>query len=472
MKSYLLNLYHGLPVPARSVAASLRGYYLRWWRYGPETEHLIEAALEREQWSQKRWKEWQEERLAFVLNHAATRVPYYRDQWAARRRKGDSASWEYLENWPILEKESLRQNPTAFLAEGRNSRRMYHLQTSGTTGKSLELWYSRKTAQEWYALYEARVKRWNSVSTKDNWAILGGQVVTPFNQSDPPFWVWNSALNQLYMSSYHLAPRLIRHYIEALRRYQIKYILGYTSSLYAIAQEVLLSGRGRLNMTVVITNAEPVLDYQQEAISEAFQCPVRETYGMTEIVIAAGECHQGRLHLWPEVGWLELLECHRPAHQGAAGDLVCTGFLNLDMPLIRYRVGDRAAMYDESALCSCGRTLPMLAAVEGRLDDVLYTIDGRRVGRLDTVFKARLPIREAQIIQETLQKVRVRYVPAPDFTPEAGRSIIEHLQMRMGPVEITLEQMSELPRGANGKLRAVICSLPAEQRQALNRANP
>ena len=55
-------------------------------------------------------------------------------------------------------------------------------------------------------------------------------------------------------------------------------------------------------MTVAITNAEPVFDYQRWAIAEAFQCPVRETYGMAEIVAAASECTAGKLHLWPEVG--------------------------------------------------------------------------------------------------------------------------------------------------------------------------
>jgi phenylacetate-CoA ligase len=319
-------------------------------------------------------------------------------------------------------------------------------------------------------LFEARVKRWNSVSTRERWAILGGQIVTPASQSRPPFWVWNSALNQLYMSSYHLAPRLIPHYLDALRRYRIKYILGYTSSLYALAQEILWAGHERVKMAVVITNAEPVPDYQREAIGEAFQCPVRETYGMAEIVVSASECHEGNLHLWPEAGWLEVLEADHAAERGAVGEMVCTGFLNQDMPLVRYRAGDRGAASEEGTRCYCGRRLPMLAAVEGRIDDVLYTTDGRRIGRLDPVFKSRLPIREAQIIQEALDKVRVRYVPAPDFTKDAGRSIIEQLQMRMGSVEVTLEQLSEIPRGANGKLRAVICNLPEEQRRTLEKA--
>ena len=80
----------------------MRGLYLSSWRYGPESERLVEEALEREGWSPARWRSWQEERLAYVLHRAITQVPYYRAQWAERRRHGDGSSSELLENWPIL----------------------------------------------------------------------------------------------------------------------------------------------------------------------------------------------------------------------------------------------------------------------------------------------------------------------------------------------------------------------------------
>jgi len=452
----LLRVYHRLPSPLRSVAASFRGVFLRWWRYGSKSDRLVEEAVEGEQWSPHRWKAWQGERLAYVLHRSATKVPYYREQWAARRRRGDRASWEYLENWPILEKETLRENPNVFVAEDRDVRRMFQLCTSGTTGKPLALFQSKETVRTWYALFEARCHRWYGVSRHDRWAVLGGQLVTPVSQRRPPFWVWNAALNQLYMSSYHLAPDWIPHYLEALQRYHIKYLEGYTSSLYALAQETLRLGRDGLKMSVALTNAEPVFDYQREAIAKAFKCGVRETYGMAEIAAAASECEAGQLHLWPEAGWIEVMEDGRSVANGTSGDFICTGLLNTDMPLIRYRVGDRGSIAPADTSCACGRTLPILGSVEGRVDDVLYTSDGRRIGRLDPVFKAHLPVREAQIIQETLDRVRVRYVPAPNFTPDAGRSIIERLQARMGSLEVILEEVSDVPRTANGKFRAVV----------------
>ena len=90
----------------------------------------------------------------------------------------------------------------------------------------------------WYALFEARWRGWYGVSRRDRWAILGGQLVAPVSATRPPFWVWNAALSQLYMSSYHLAPELIPAYLDELARRRITYLWGYSSALHALAKSV------------------------------------------------------------------------------------------------------------------------------------------------------------------------------------------------------------------------------------------
>jgi phenylacetate-coenzyme A ligase PaaK-like adenylate-forming protein len=77
---------------------------------------------------------------------------------------------------------------------------------------------------------EARCRRWYGVSKNDRWAIFGGQLVTPVQQKKPPFWIWNAGMKQLYMSSYHLAPDSTAHYLDALLKYRVRYILGYPSA--------------------------------------------------------------------------------------------------------------------------------------------------------------------------------------------------------------------------------------------------
>jgi phenylacetate-CoA ligase len=446
-------------MPLRSLAASARGLQLRTWRYGSETERLVEEAIDREGWGPEQWKRWTDERLAFVLHRAATRVPYYRDHWAKRRRQGDRSSWEQLENWPLLDKAPLRAQPQAFVADDCDVGRMFPERTSGTSGTSLLLWWSRDTVRYWYALLEARWRRWYGVTRHDRWAILGGHTIVPIARNRPPFWVRNVAMNQVYMSSYHLADELMGSYLDALLRYRIRYVWAYTSSVYALAQYAVRHRRRDVRLAVVIANAEPLFDHQRETIAEAFQCPVRETYGMSEIVAAAGECASGRLHLWPEAGSVELMDGDRPVGAGQAGDLVGTGLVNADMPLIRYRVGDRARLPATTTPCGCNRSLPTLAAVEGRVDDVLYTVDGRMVGRLDPVFKAPLPVCEAQIIQEALDRVHVRFVPAPGFSHEASQLMEERLRARLGNIAIVLEPVERIERGANGKFKAVVCRM-------------
>jgi len=448
----LLRLYHRLPAPARSAAATLRGFYLRVWRYSADSERLIEEALAREHWTPERWRAWREERLAAQLERAATRVPYYREAWQARRRVGDRASWELLGNWPILEKQTVRDNARAFLADDCRERDVVREPTSGTTGTPLSIAKSRHTLRGLYALAAARARRWYGVTSGDRTARLGGQLVAPLAQRRPPFWVWNAAGNELYMSTFHLAPQLIPHYLDALARYRIVALAGYTSSLCALAQGVLRAGRTDLRMKAVVTSAEPLAANHRAVIAAAFGGPVRETYGMTENVAAASECEAGRLHQWPEVGLIEVQD----------DEFICTGLLNDVMPLIRYRVGDRGRLAPEAETCACGRTLPVMAGLEGRTNDLLVTQDGRRVFWLNPVFYG-LPVRQSQIVQETLGRVRVRFVPAPDFTEAAGRTVITRLRERVGDLEFVLEPVAEMPRTPGGKVRAVVSNVGGAQ---------
>lgn len=442
-----LALYHRMPPWARDLAAGVRGWQLARWRYGPDSEQITAQALDRDYWTAAQWDAWRNQRLEFILRRAVEQVPYYKSIWK------DRDGWRDLANWPILEKQALRRDPRSFVASDRDPARLFHDHTSGTSGTSLDIWLSRETVRGWYALFEARCRRWYGVSRHDRWAILGGQLVAPRSQTKPPYWVWNAGLNQLYMSSYHFSADTIADYLDALGRYRVRYLLGYTSSMFELASTALDRGLSAPKMQVAITNAEPVFDYQRAAIERVFGCPVRETYGMAEIAAAASECEHGRLHLWPEAGIAEVID----------GDLICTGLGNPDMPLIRYRTGDRVTL-GGSDPCPCGRTLPVLASIEGRVDDVLYTADGRRIGRLDPVFKQGVPVQEAQIVQESLDLIRVRYVPAKGFDGNTEKSITERLRDRLGPVRVEFESMTAIPRGVNGKFRAVVCNLPPSQR--------
>jgi hypothetical protein len=75
---------------------------------------------------------------------------------------------------------------------------------------------------------------------------------------------------------------------------------------------------------------------------------------------------------------------------------------------------------------------------------------------LDPVFKGIETIRRAQIIQETLERIRVRIVPGKGFSPAHQDSVREELKKRLGDLEYVFEIAEDIPVGAGGKFRAVI----------------
>lgn len=471
--SLALQLYYGLPL-LRNTLASIRGLQLRHWRYGGESAALIHAAVEREHWTPAEWRRWREHELGKLLLHARTQVPYYRDYWDQQTRAGRPAgAWETLANWPILDKSIIRNNFERLVADTRASEKTSVDMTSGTTGQPVRLVNSRSAARRWYALCEARLRYWHGLGREDRWANFGGKVIVPVAQTKPPFWVWSSALKQLYLSPYHLSPQNLDYYLDALRDHQVKYILGLSSALKILAQRLIETGRDDVRLQLILTSSEQLTRSQRQTIAAGFRCPVRETYGTSEYAIGASECEHGSMHLWPDVGMYELLRGGEVVESGT-GDLLTTSFINPVMPLIRYKLGDRVTLLSSSAGggaaaasgCACGRTLPLLGAIEGRSGDVLIAADGREVSpaNTETIFDIDVPFAETQICQKDIGSFEVRYVPNGPVRDEHLESLSARMKQRFGEVRIDFCEMTAIPRGPNGKFRAVVSEIPEARR--------
>jgi phenylacetate-CoA ligase len=85
------------------------------------------------------------------------------------------------------------------------------------------------------------------------------------------------------------------------------------------------------------------------------------------------------------------------------------------------------------------------------------TPDGRRIGRMDHIFKDTLEIKEAQIYQPSIERIVVRLVPRAGFDKEAQRALERELRRRVGDdLEIAYEIVDAIPRLPSGKFRAVV----------------
>jgi phenylacetate-CoA ligase len=449
MSELAKNIFQHLPSFGKDIAVSAYGLFRNRWRYNEQSPALIEAAAVREQWNFEQWKRYQENQLEKLLHRAYHHIPFYRDHWSKRRRHGDTSSYTDLLSWPIIDKQVVRENTLGFLAEDCNPQKMYHEHTGGTSGSPLNVYWSKETTLNYYAIFERRIRNWHGVTKDTRYGILGGQMLVPFSQNKPPFWVKNFSMNQLYMSSYHISKDSVAAYLEAINSFGVEYLFGYASSLYSIA---LLGLKQNLNfpvLRVAISNAEPLFDYQIEMISKAFRCPVVNTYGMSELVAAGCSSPEsnGLLELWPEVG---IIENNLSTEEGR---FICTGILNQDMGLVRYNLGDNGKLIHPAA----GKLdYYNIQEIFGRNDDLVITREGRRIGRLDTVFKKDLGILEAQIVQEDYERFTLNLVPDATYQENTTQIIVESLKERVGEVQVEVVLMDKIPRSKMGKFRAVI----------------
>lgn len=428
-------------------------------RYGNETERLVEETLERETWNKSQWDKWQNERLAFLLNLAATTVPYYRKQWQQRRKTGDKSSWELLQNWPILDKKEVRENPLAFISEKSSGKHLFVDHTGGTTGKPTMIYESRESIRQMYALHEARTRRWFGADRHQRWGMLGGQKIIPLNQTRLPYWVWNRGLNQVYFSVFHIKPETAKHYVDALWKYQPTHLVVYPSACAILAKFMLQQGLQAPEIKVIICNSESTLPKYRELMSKAFHCPIIDTYGMAEMCVAASECLEGIQHYWPDTGIIEVYDPHKEefiTDVDSPGDYMLTGLMNPDMPLIRYANHDIGYLPDWQTHCSCGRSLPSLANIAGRSNDLILTKDGRELYILDTLYNG-LPVVEGQLIQYSINEFEIKVIPDEEYSHDSTLiAITARLGQYLGEVDLKLTEVDEIEKNTNGKFKPFI----------------
>jgi phenylacetate-CoA ligase len=151
--------------------------------------------------------------------------------------------------------------------------------------------------------------------------------------------------------------------------------------------------------------------------------------------------------------------------QGAETDelheIFITDLLNFGMPMIRYRINDCVELATKP--CSCGRGYPLIRQLIGRTGDVFRLRNGDRipgVALTNRVLQACPGLVKTQIIQESLDEFRVRYIPGATFST-SDLDLLQTNLRRFLPEGIRwiFEQVAEIPRERSGKTRFCISRL-------------
>ncbi|MDG5499005.1 hypothetical protein [Marinobacter sp. BGYM27] len=447
------KLYLKSPVFIQNILVTLYGIKLYKERYGKTEKKHLNMLLETEKMSAEMMLEWQEHRFLKIAKDAIENVPFYRD-WAKENgiKSADILSIEDVKLFPILNKEKVRANPENFVSESHSKKTLFKLYTSGTSGSPLTV-YSDSNSRTLHYAFFSRLRSWFGLGRRSRRATLFGRIIMLPESNSPPFWRFDYAQNNLLMSSYHLSDSNLLYYYKKLKDYDPLEIIGYPSSLYLIAEYINRKGLSKLNTKLVISTAETLMEYQRESIEKAFEGPLVDQYGCTEMAFFASQCEFGRMHFHPEHGIVEVMDLGR-AVVGAPGSLVVTGLVNSAMPLIRYEVGDRVIISE--SICECKRSFPVIEQVIGRVDDIIYSQEGTPVGRLDPIFKGGIGIKAAKVLQLESSEIIVYIEASNEFNNENEAILVAELRKRVGSkLAITVKRVDCLPKDRNGKFKAV-----------------
>lgn len=453
------SLYKKLPIVAQHAAVTAYGLYWRQLRFGSGYPQFVQQYQERECFTKKQWQAWQSEQLKNLLTLCMNHISHYRVHWTDSQKRAALAG--HLNALPLLEKDPIRANPKAFLREDMNPSHPQVFFTSGSTGTPISCYYTIPELRQSLALREVRSADWAGVSFRKPRATFSGRMVEPDPVSKGPYYRFNAAERQVYFSPFHLRPDTAQRYVDAMYRHQIEWATGYAVSYYLLARFMLEKGIAPPQyLKAIITTSEKMTSEMRAVMEQAYGCRVYEEYSTVENVIFASECEHGRLHISPDVSVVEILRPDgSPCLPGEAGEVVVTSLSKTYQPLIRFRLGD-VAMWDADD-CPCGRQMPVIKEVVGRIEDVVIGPDGRQMVRFHGVFVNQPHVMEGQVIQESLNVIRVKVVPTAGFGAADTQEIVQRVQQRLSTgVQVIVEPVNEIPRTKAGKFQAVISKLP------------
>jgi phenylacetate-CoA ligase len=154
-----------------------------------------------------------------------------------------------------------------------------------------------------------------------------------------------------------------------------------------------------------------------------------------------------------------LREDGSPVGPGEPGKVVVTDLMNRAMPLIRYEVGDVGVLSDRA--CPCGRGLPLMEHVTGRVADFLVKPDGSKVAGISLIENTLTHfqgIDQMQIVQNSTTLIEINLVRGRSYTEETATGLTRYLaSVFTEQVKFQLNYVNQIAPETSGKYRFSIC---------------
>lgn len=419
--------------------------------------------LLRSQWqSRDQLAALQSRRLRALVKHAVESSPFYARRFATAGV--DPATVQDINDLaalPLLTKTDIRENLDEILSARYTRERLVEAKTGGSTGVAMQIFCDAKGVQR-RAGAALRADRWSG------WRL--GEPVASVWGNPPVPRTWRNKLRRalkdrvIFLDTMRIDDEAIDKFVWQWHALHPGLLYGHAHSLFILAESVITKGI-ELRPHGIVATSMMLLSSERKVIEEAFGMPVTNRYGCEEVSLIACECevHRG-MHLNAEHCYVEFLcEDGSPCTEGEDGRVVVTEFVNFGMPMIRYEVGDHGVPTDRD--CSCGRGLPLMETVTGRVADFLLAADGSRVAGISLIENTLTRysgIHQLQLVQEERLRLVANLVPATDYGADTEQALISMLREKMGAdFSVEVRCVEHIPQESSGKYRFSIYKVEA-----------
>lgn len=397
--------------------------------------------------------------LSRTLEHAVATVPHYEGVVSQEQIRMDP--FAALSSFPVLTRDVVREKGPRLLSSAGDRSNWIRNTSGGSTGEPVELFQDPEHLALSVAIREVY----------STWA--GGRLGSPElyiwgserdleggRQSPRTRWA-NRLLQRTLLNAFMLTEESILGIVRSLREHSPRFVIAYAQAGYEVARFIDEHGVDLPEQRGLISTAGTLSEFMRAQMQTAFGCAVFDRYGSRETGDMAGECeHHRGLHVLPWSCHIEVLDDGgRSVAPGEEGDIVVTGFTNRAMPLIRYRIGDRARLPVEGGVCPCGRKTQMLDAITGRTVDTFLRPDG---GMIDGEYFTHLLyfrpwLRQFQVVQAAPDRIVYRLVAESEIPPDDRNEIVAKTRSVLGrDCTVEFERVDSIRPSPSGKLRYTV----------------
>ena len=385
--------------------------------------------------------------LESLLAHAARTVPFYRERLRSLAGLGRGGlTMDAFRRLPVLRRTDIQEAAAALVSRRlpKDHGNTSDISTSGSTGRPITVKGTAVTGMFFRAM-NLRYHLWHGRDFSAKTAAIHAETGESVS--------WVPGYDSGPMVSFDVS-RPVGEQLDWLRRQNPGYLLTYPSNLRALLRRCEETGERPDRLREVATMGEVLDPGVRAACETVWGVPVVDAYSAQEIGMIALQCPEHpHYHVQAEDALVEVLDDRgKPCAPGKVGRVVVTALHNFATPLIRYEIGDFAEV---GPPCPCGRGLPVITRIAGRVHNMLTLPSGEQVWPVQ-FFSSELlavaPVRQFQFVQRSVEEIEVKLATARELREDEEAGLRELIGTRLGHgFALRFVYVDEIPRLPSGK---------------------